>query len=361
MPTMKDFEGTWLPFDSADHRSFVIKHGFINDCNSVRVDGWHLEVRAGRDDQGTLFTERAALTQSGTQLRWTHGPIWARQGHQSDDMRSDRPPPRSHHGSQNSHRNRSRTADDRPVDSLKPPSPGQSLQPDVCQSPGCQFLMPSDEKKVCELHCCKKCRACPGEHGKLCQGIVRRSAPPASDPGTQPASLVPAATEPIVPPGTFRWIIQNDGQCELLVIDASLMPTELVRYAKVAVSTFVLAELKGVSKVDELIGWPDDTLAWTSGDWPAGSLDEYAAVARIPAGTFVDVWAAAQGGNTTTRPRAAAMALCIAAALFKPLLERATDVKTVLGHDEFSRLLDEARAELARARALWRQRMEAEA
>ncbi len=162
MPTMKDFEGTWLPFDSADHRSFVIKHGFINDCNSVRVDDWHLEVRAGRDDQGTLFTERAALTQSGTQLRWTHGPIWVRQGHLSDDMRSDLPLLRARHGSQNSHRDRSRTADDRPVDSLKPPSPGQSLQPDVCQSPGCQFLMPSDEKKVCELHCCKKCRACPG-------------------------------------------------------------------------------------------------------------------------------------------------------------------------------------------------------
>ena len=101
--------------------------------------------------------------------------------------------------------------------------------------------------------------------------------------------------------------------------------------------------------------YTEDSLAWTCGDWPPGSLDEYAAVARIPAGTFVDVWAAAQGGNTTTRPRAVAMVL------FKPLLERATDVKTVLGHDEFSRLLDEARAELARARALWRERMEAEA
>ncbi len=220
--------------------------------------------------------------------------------------------------------------------------------------------MPS-EAKVCELHCCKKCRACPGEHGKLCQRIVRRSAPPASDPGTQPASLVLAATEPIVPPGAFRWVIQNDGRCELLVIDASLMPTEFVQYAKMAVSTFVLAELEGVSKVDELIGWPDDTLAWTSGDWPAGFLDAYAAVARIPAGTFVNVWAAAQGGNTTTRPRAAAMALCIAAALFKPLLKRATGVNTVLGHNEFSRLLDEARAELALARALRRQRIEAEA
>ncbi len=114
--------------------------------------------------------------------------------------------------------------------------------------------MPSEAKKVCEQHCCKKCRDCPGEHGKLCLGIVRRSAPPASDPGTQPASLVPAATEPIVPPGTFRWVIQNDGQCELLVVDASLMPTELVRYAKMAVSTFVVAELKGVSKVDEHSG-----------------------------------------------------------------------------------------------------------
>ena len=220
--------------------------------------------------------------------------------------------------------------------------------------------MPSDEKKVCELHCCKKCRACPGEHGKLCQGIVRRSAPSASNPGTQPASLVPAATEPIVPPGTFRWIIQNDGQCELLVIDASLMPTEFVQYARMAVTTFVFPT-KSAAKVDQLICRPEDSLAWTCGDWPPGSLDEYAAVARIPAGTFVDVWAAAQGGNTTTRPRAAAMALCIAAALFKPLLERATDVKTVLGHAEFSRLLDEARAALARARALWRQRMEAEA
>ena len=96
------------------------------------------------------------------------------------------------------------------------------------------------------------------------------------------------------------------------------MPTELVRYAKMAVSTFVLAELEGVSKVDELIGCPDATLAWTCGHWPAGSLDEYAAVARIPVGTFVDVWAAAEGGNTTTRPRAAAMALCITAALSSP-------------------------------------------
>ena len=39
------------------------------------------------------------------------------------------------------------------------------------------------------------------------------------------------------------------------------MPTELVRYAKMALCTFVLAEWKGVSTVDELIGWPDDTLA----------------------------------------------------------------------------------------------------
>ena len=105
----------------------------------------------------------------------------------------------------------------------------------------------------------------------------------------------------------------------------------------------------------------DDALAWTSGNWPVGSLDKYAVVARIPVGTFVDVWAAAQGSNTTTRPRAAAMALCITAALSKPLLKRTTDVNTVLGHNEFSRLLDEARAELARARALWRQRIEAEA
>ena len=54
------------------------------------------------------------------------------------------------------------------------------------------------------------------------------------------------------------------------------------------------------------------------------------------------------------------MTICTAAALFKPLLKRATDVNTVLGHNEFSRLLDEARAELDRARVLWRQRTEAQ-
>ncbi len=135
------------------------------------------------------------------------------------------------------------------------------------------------------------------------------------------------------------------------------MPTEFVQYARMAVTTFVFPT-KSAAKVDQLICRPEDSLAWTCGDWPPGSLDEYAAVARIPAGTFVDVWAAAQGGNNTTRPRAVAMALCIAAALPKPL--KHADLRVVLGHNEFSRLLDEARAELDRARVLWRQRTEAQ-
>ena len=48
------------------------------------------------------------------------------------------------------------------------------------------------------------------------------------------------------------------------------------------------------------------------------------------------------------------MALCIASALLRPLKAADTDVKTVLGHDEFQRLVDEARAELYRARAMRR-------
>ncbi len=49
------------------------------------------------------------------------------------------------------------------------------------------------------------------------------------------------------------------------------------------------------------------------------------------------------------------MALCIASALrqpFGPWRTADTDVKTVLGHDEFQRLVDEAGAELYRARAM---------
>ena len=45
------------------------------------------------------------------------------------------------------------------------------------------------------------------------------------------------------------------------------------------------------------------------------------------------------------------MAVCIASALLRPLKAADTDVKTVLGHDEFQRLVDEAWAELCRARA----------
>ena len=66
------------------------------------------------------------------------------------------------------------------------------------------------------------------------------------------------------PPGTFRWIIEDDGLRELLVIDAHLMPGELVRYAKMAFSTFVLPTKYAMS-VDALIVSMEDEFAWTSG------------------------------------------------------------------------------------------------
>ncbi len=130
------------------------------------------------------------------------------------------------------------------------------------------------------------------------------------------------------------------------------MPYELVQFAKLAVSTFVFPT-KAAASVDELIHSPEDGLAWYSGSWPPGSLGEDAVVARVPAGIFADVWAAARGGNKTTKPRSLAMALCIASALLQPLKAADTDVKTVLGHDEFQRLVDEAGAELDCARVAW--------
>ncbi len=135
-----------------------------------------------------------------------------------------------------------------------------------------------------------------------------------------PAPPTPALLS-IVPPGTFRWIIQDDGRGKLLVIDAYLAPGKLVQWAKMALSTFVFPT-NGQWSPDELINKPEDEFAWASGSWPPGSLGEDAIVARVPAGTFMDVWAAAQGGNRTSKPRALAMALCIASALIQPLPER---------------------------------------
>ncbi len=172
-----------------------------------------------------------------------------------------------------------------------------------------------------------------------------------------PAPLTPAPLS-IVPPGTIRWIIQDDGQGKLLVIDAYLVPGKLAQWAKMALSTFVFPTNEQWSP-DKLINKPEDELAWASGSWPPGSLGEDAIVARVPAGTFMDVWAAAQGGNRTSRPRALAMALCIASALIQPLPERTDcDLKKVLGHNNFQGLVDEARAELDRAREAWRKKVQ---
>ena len=159
------------------------------------------------------------------------------------------------------------------------------------------------------------------------------------------------------PPGTFRWIIEDDGQRELLVIDACLMPGELVRYAKMAVSTFVFPT-KYAMKVDELIVSMEDELTWTSGCWPPGSLAEYAITARIPAGTFANVWAVAQNGNKRSMSRCVAMALCICAEFIQPLEHPEYNINRVLGHDDFQRLVDEAGSELDRAREAWEARRE---
>ena len=159
------------------------------------------------------------------------------------------------------------------------------------------------------------------------------------------------------PPGTFRWIIEDDGQRELLVIDACLMPGELVRYAKMAVSTFVFPT-KYAMKVDELIVSMEDELTWTSGCWPPGSLAEYAITARIPAGTFANVWAVAQNGNKRSMSRCVAMALCICAEFIQPLEHPEYNINRVLCHDDFQRLVDEAGSELDRAREAWEARRE---
>ncbi len=104
--------------------------------------------------------------------------------------------------------------------------------------------------------------------------------------------------------------------------------------------------------MDELLVRIEDECRWTSGNWPHGSLAENAVTARVSAGFFRDVWAVAQNRNKDNRQRSLAMAVCIASALLRPLKAADTDVKTVLGHDEFQRLVDEARAELHRARAM---------
>jgi hypothetical protein len=159
------------------------------------------------------------------------------------------------------------------------------------------------------------------------------------------------------PPGTFRWIIEDDGQRELLVIDACLMPGELVRYAKMAVSTFVFPT-KYAMKVDELIVSMEDELTWTSGCWPPGSLAEYAITARIPAGTFANVWAASENGNWRSMSRCVVIALCICAEFIQPLEHPEYNINRVLCHDDFQRLVDEAGSELDRAREAWEARRE---
>ena len=159
------------------------------------------------------------------------------------------------------------------------------------------------------------------------------------------------------PPGTFRWIIEDDGQRELLVIDAHLMPGELVRCAKIAFSTFVFPT-KYAMKVDELIVSMEDELTWTSGCWPPGSLAEYAITARIPAGTFANVWAASENGNWRSMSRCVVMALCICAEFIQPLEHPEYNINRVLCHDDFQRLVDEAGSELDRAREAWEARRE---
>ena len=168
------------------------------------------------------------------------------------------------------------------------------------------------------------------------------------EPGLSLAGIVPSG---IVPPGTFRWIFDDDHLRELLVIDAHLMPVKFVRFAKNAFKTFVFPD-KHWRPITELMVGIEDDLIWTSGNWPHGLLAVDAVSARVPAGFFRDVWAVAQNGNKGNRHRSLAMALCIASALLRPLKAADTDVKTVLGHDEFQRLVDEAGAELYRARAM---------
>ena len=168
------------------------------------------------------------------------------------------------------------------------------------------------------------------------------------EPGLSLAGIVPSG---IVPPGTFCWIFEDDHLRELLVIDAHLMPVKFVRFAKNAFKTFVFPD-KGWRSVDELVVGIEDEFRWTSGNWPHGSLAENAVTARVPAGFFRDVWAVAQNGDKVQRQRSLAMALMIASALLRPLEAADTDVNKELGHDEFQRLVDEAGAELYRARAM---------
>ncbi len=104
--------------------------------------------------------------------------------------------------------------------------------------------------------------------------------------------------------------------------------------------------------MDELLVRIEDECRWTSGNWPHGSLAEDAVTAHVPAGLFRDVWAVAQNGDKENRQRSLAMAICITSALLRPLEAADTNVKTVLGHDKFQRLVDEARAELSCARAM---------
>ncbi len=130
------------------------------------------------------------------------------------------------------------------------------------------------------------------------------------------------------------------------------MPAKLVKFAKMAFCTFVFPTTPE-RKMDELLGSPEDEMAWTSGHWPPGCLARDAIMARVPAGTFRHVWAVAHGGNKASRSRCLALGLCIAAALVQPLEHADTTVETLLDHDQFQQLVDEARGELGRARVSW--------
>ncbi len=168
------------------------------------------------------------------------------------------------------------------------------------------------------------------------------------EPGLSLAGIVPSG---IASPGTFRWIFDDDHLRELLVINAHLMPVKFVRFAKNAFKTFVFPD-KHWRPITELMTNIEDDLIWTSGNWPQDELAKDAVSARVPAGFFRDVCAVARNGDKVQRQRSLAMALMIASALLRPLQAAGTDVNKELDHDEFQRLVDEAGAELCRARAV---------
>jgi hypothetical protein len=156
-----------------------------------------------------------------------------------------------------------------------------------------------------------------------------------------------------LPDGTLRWLIQQDGNSELLVIDATLLPSHLSQFAKHVVWSYALDCDDKVQSIEDILSYPDKDPGWKLGGWKTYALFPDAVLARVPSGRHKQIWAAAHNGNKTSRIRALSLSLCLACAVLSPQarsLQKKSQIDEVLCHRDFNALVNAAERELKRAR-----------